>query len=201
MGARTSLLQRVWAVAALGSTLASLPQVAANAVTIHFSSIISGANQVPPTSSSAMGTATGTLSGDSGSFVFSYMINYSGLSGPVTKGHFHNAPIGSNGPGVHDLDSFEPSPIIENWRFDDAIDPLTDTLAQELINNNIYISFHTATFPKGEIRGQFIADPRSVPEPSFGLSLFGLGTWGIVSQLKNQKNKQKLADQDSRTKG
>ena len=61
MSKRTSLLQQFWAVAAFGTVFASLPQVVVNAATINFYDNLSGANEVPPNSSSGTGTATGTL--------------------------------------------------------------------------------------------------------------------------------------------
>ena len=129
-----------------------------------------------------------------------YKIDYSGLSSPITRSHFHDAPFGTSGAVVKDF-GVEPSPNIGTWRFDDANQPLTDALAQELLNGNIYASFHTVNFPSSEIRGQFIADRTSVPEkePSLGVYLLALGACGAVSQLKNQKNSQKLVNRDSPT--
>lgn len=146
---------------------------AANAASVPFTAILSGAQEVPPVATSANGTASGFLSGDFGSnnFVFQYAIAYAGLSTPIapigeTGGHLHNAPAGANGPIVHILDTTpfdytgtEEGFIIGTWSFDDAVNPLTEALAQALLNGDIYINLHTEEFNAGELRGQLSAIP------------------------------------------
>src|SRR5688572_9704019 len=64
----------------------------APAATVDFTATLNGANERPdPTASLATGTATGQLTGDAGLWVFTYHIEYSGLSGPATVGHIHDA--------------------------------------------------------------------------------------------------------------
>lgn len=171
----------------------------ANAASFSFTSTLNGAQENPPTITPATGTATGTLTGDPGSWVFSYVVNYSGLQGVIARpfAHIHVAPVGVNGPVVHDLDGATLPPIAGStfgtitgdWRFDDITRPLTDALAQQLIDGNTYFNLHTNLFATGEIRGQI----QRVPEPPIQLGLLALTTWGISWQLKRQKNKHKLA--------
>ncbi|MBE9004608.1 CHRD domain-containing protein [Fortiea sp. LEGE XX443] len=182
----------------IGAAIIALNPLAANAAGFSFTSTLNGAQENPPISTPATGTATGTLTGDPGSWVFSYVVNYSGLQGVIAApfAHIHVAPVGVNGPIVHDLDGANVPPIAGStsgtitgdWRFDDISRPLTDVLAQQLINGNTYFNIHTSLFPAGELRGQI----QSVPEPPTQLGLLALSAWGISWQFKRQKNKQKL---------
>ncbi|HYW22059.1 MAG TPA: CHRD domain-containing protein [Nodularia sp. (in: cyanobacteria)] len=185
----------------LGAAIALTP-LAADAAVFSFISTLNGDQEVPSISTPGVGTAIGTLSGNPGSWVFEYEVNYSNLQGVIAApyAHIHNAPAGQNGPVVHSLDNAEIPPIagsssgtiIGNWRFDDVSRPLTDVLAQQLLNGNAYFNIHTTTFPSGEIRGQILAAPVSVPEPTSMLGLLAFGALGAGWQLKNQKNKQKF---------
>jgi hypothetical protein len=167
-------MQRVWIPAiVLGAALS------AGAATVDFTSTLNGANERPtPTNSTATGTATGQLTGDTGAWVFTYHIEYSGLTGPATVGHIHDAinPGGQPfteqfGPPVHDLDSLT-SPIDGDWRFDDATLPLTDEFAGKLQAGALYVNIHSDQFPNGEIRGQLLAvnEPQP-PQPPSGIPL------------------------------
>src|SRR6185295_14929656 len=57
---------------------------------------LSGAAQVPPNSSSGSGTAAIKLDGD----ILSWVITYSGLTGPVTGAHFHGPAAANANAGV-----------------------------------------------------------------------------------------------------
>jgi hypothetical protein len=58
----------------------------------NFTAALSGANEVPPTASTATGSAVLTLSGDQ----LTYRINVTNLQNPVLA-HIHIAPVGANG--------------------------------------------------------------------------------------------------------
>lgn len=187
-------MKKIWTAAALSVTFAALPQLSAKAVVLNFTSNLSGAQEVPPTNTPATGTATSTLTGDPGSYVFNYTVNYSNLTSGVQMGHVHSpAPPGANAPVVHPLDNLvlgtTSGTINGDWRFDDPINPLTDTRAQQLINGLGYFNLHTTNFPSGEIRGQITA----VPEPSATLGLLLLGAAGVTARFQNQKTKKKVA--------
>jgi len=112
---------------------------------------------VPPTTTNARGTgsATGTDAG------IVYFNTFDGLIGdsfdsPPTGAHFHNAPIGVNGPIVKDLMSnIMGNNIVGAWKRTDVMMPLTNMFVSEAYIQNIYLDIHTAEFPNGEIRGQF----------------------------------------------
>jgi hypothetical protein len=184
----------------ISAGMIALTPLAANAASFSFTSTLNGAQEFPnPVNTTGLGTATGTLTGDPGSWVFSYEINYSGLLGTVSRpfAHIHNAPAGANGAVVHDLDGANLAPIAGSnagkitgdWRFNDPTRPLTDALAQELLNGKAYFNIHTTRFPGGEIRGQI----KAVPESPTQLGLLALAAWGICWQFKSRNHKQKLA--------
>jgi hypothetical protein len=159
-------------LAALAAAAVVMLPVSAAAITIDFTSSLDGASERPdPADSTATGTATGQLNGDPGLWVFTYHIEYDGLTGPATLGHIHDAVnpgglpfVDMFGPPVHDLDSLT-SPIDGDWTYLDAGQPLTDELADKLIAGQLYINIHTDSFPNGEIRGQLLAVDGQPPPP------------------------------------
>ncbi len=184
------------------AVISSLTPLAANAVTVPFTSILNGAQERPtPVNTPGIGTATGTLTGEPGSWVFNYLVNYSGLLGNIAApfAHIHNAPQGVNGPIIHDLDNATLPPIagstagtiIGDWRYDDATQPLTDAFAQQLQDGNLYFNLHTTFSRPGELRGQI----QSVPEPSQDFSTF-LAVTALAAglKLKNRKQQQTIAN-------
>lgn len=189
-------MRQFWTVAVLSAVLTSLPQ-AVNAAAISFTSTLNGTRENPPVNTPATGTGTGTLSGDPGSYVFTYEVSYFGLRGSVAPplAHIHLGPQGVNGPIIHDLDNASnfigttKGMITGDWRFDDPTNPLTDTFAQELLNGNLYFNIHSEFSRSGEIRDQI----KQVPEPSPGLGVVVLGALGAVAQLRNQRCRQKSA--------
>jgi hypothetical protein len=161
----------------------------ATAAPFSFSATLNGAQEVPPVASPGTGTGTGTLGGGPGTWVFTYSVTYSGLSGTIASpfAHIHQAPAGANGPVVHNLDGASQPPIAGStsgtingdWRFDDAAQPLTDTLAAALLAGNTYFNLHTTAFPPGEIRGQILR----VSEP--GTALLALG--GVLVLMRARR--------------
>jgi aldose sugar dehydrogenase len=115
---------------------------------------LTGAQEVPPTGSSATGTATVLLSPDEQSA--RVQLNFSGLSSAQTTAHIHGPAM----PGVT-------APVLfplPNGNFSDLFIALTPADVTNLKNGLLYINVHSSNFPNGEIRGQF---QTSSPASSF----------------------------------
>lgn len=123
---------------------------------IHFTATLDGMQEVPPVVTTATGTGSFTLSSDFTQL--KYVISYQGLSGTLTAGgHFHAAGAGRNGPIVKNIASGgDPASatIMGTWSSTDATQPLTPALVESLLTGRLYVNFHTATNPAGQIRGQ-----------------------------------------------
>ena len=76
-----------------------------------------------------------------------------GLSGPLTAGHFHDAESGVAG-GVVKTMAFANNAANGEWTSLDATQPLTDALLRDLVGGRLYVNVHTTANPGGEIRGQ-----------------------------------------------
>jgi hypothetical protein len=85
-----------------------------------------------------------------------------GLSGNLLQAHFHRAERGVAGPIVHPI-CVAPEPacpaatagtVAGVWRNVPA------ALMADLLAGRLYVNFHTALNPGGEIRGQVILAPR-----------------------------------------
>jgi hypothetical protein len=169
---RNLMRPRALAVFTVVIVTLSLSIAPAVAQTVNFTADLLGANERPtPADSTATGSATAELSGGPGLWVLTYNITYEGLSGPATVGHIHDAinPGGlpfteQFGAPVHDLDSLI-SPIVGDWSYLDAAQPLTDENADALIAGRMYINIHSDLFPNGEIRGQLLAVDEPPPPP------------------------------------
>lgn len=129
------------AVFALGAVALS---GAANAEKLK--ATLDGKAEVPPTASSATGTAD--LNYDAASKKLSWTVTYSGLSGPATAAHFHGpAEPGKNAGVAVPIPNAASSPVKGEAT-------LTDAQAADLLGGKYYINIHTAANPGGEIRGQ-----------------------------------------------
>ncbi len=129
------------AVFALGAVALS---GAANAEKLK--ATLDGKAEVPPSASSATGTAD--LNYDAASKKLSWTVTYSGLSGPATAAHFHGpAEPGKNAGVAVPIPNAASSPVKGEAT-------LTDAQAADLLGGKYYINIHTAANPGGEIRGQ-----------------------------------------------
>jgi hypothetical protein len=123
---------------------------AASSATLHFSTVLKGANEVPPHAVAGTGKVTATL--DTATKAFSYKVTYSGLTGPATMAHFHGpAAPGANAPPVVPVPmSSLANPMVGTATLDDG--QIADLKAGKW-----YFNIHTAANPGGEIRGQLPA--------------------------------------------
>jgi hypothetical protein len=117
----------------------------AKAETMTMKLNLNSASEVPPNDSAGKGTADVTY--DSASKLLKWKVTYSGLTGPATMAHFHApAEPGKNAGVVVPLK--DPSSGAEGSA------TLTDAQAADLLAGKMYINFHTAAHPGGEIRAQ-----------------------------------------------
>ncbi|MGZ8994333.1 MAG: CHRD domain-containing protein [Burkholderiaceae bacterium] len=107
---------------------------------------LTGAQEVPPVTTGGSGTVETTF--DKSTNVLTWTVTYSGLSGPVTAGHFHGpAPAGANAGVAVPFTGDLASPIRGKAT-------LTAAQAADLTAGRLYANLHTAKHPGGEIRGQ-----------------------------------------------
>ena len=135
-----TLISTLALAAAITAGLAAIP---ASAEMLAFKADLKAASEVPPTDSTATGTATVDV--DTATKELKWTIQYSGLTGDATAAHFHGpAAVGENaGPAV-DI----------SGKIESGSATLTDAQIADLQAGKLYINIHTAKFPDGEIRGQ-----------------------------------------------
>jgi CHRD domain/Secretion system C-terminal sorting domain len=109
-------------------------------------------NQLQPASGSdAMGGGLVTI--DRNQSTAHYMIAVDGLSGAVTAAHFHKAIKGENGGVVFPLANA--TGLYGYWS--QSTNPkFTVANSRSFRGDSIYVVFHTAANPNGEVRGQAI---------------------------------------------
>lgn len=110
----------------------------------QYDSSLSGAQEVPPTGSSATGTGTFTYN------LVTQLLTWNIAHNVVapTAAHIHSGAVGTNGPIQIGLDHTV-NPMVGSAT-------LTTVQQGMLVNQLLYVNIHTAAFPGGEIRGQII---------------------------------------------
>jgi CHRD domain len=145
-----------------------------------FTTVLGGANEVPPTGSGGSGTVSVTLLGN----LLTVNETYTGLSGSPTGAHIHCCgPIGVTEPVAIPFNGFPTttSGSFLNQTFDLTLAATytagfltssggTAALAEAAViaglnSGQTYANIHTANFPGGEIRGQ-LAAAAAAPEPT-----------------------------------
>lgn len=106
----------------------------------------SGAQEVPPTDSSATGNCSADLAGDA-STVF---VQCTHDVNNVTDIHLHAAPPGRDGPIVFDFPNTS--------TFSGNV-PLTPRMRADFAAGFLYVNVHSTLYETGEIRGNLIAGP------------------------------------------
>ena len=113
----------------------------------------SGAQEVPAVTSNGTATLTGSYNDNTN--VFSYTINWTGLSGNVAVAHFHGpAAAGTNAPPVIDL-TVTTNGTSGNITGTQNVDATNEGYLKA---GTLYFNLHTAIHPSGEIRGQVSAN-------------------------------------------
>jgi hypothetical protein len=124
---------------------------AATAASMTFSVPLTGAQQVPPVTTSGSGTAN--MAFDPATRTLTWSISYSGLSSAATMAHIH-------GPAPQGKDAG-----VQVWLSKKGVPPsspfsgkatLTAAQAKQLMAGDMYVNIHTKDHPSGEIRGQIV---------------------------------------------
>ncbi|MGI4857340.1 MAG: CHRD domain-containing protein [Janthinobacterium lividum] len=121
--------------------------LAASAKTVHFSSTLDTAQEVPPHTTDGTGMLKATY--NTVSKALDYNVSYDKLTGPATAAHFH----GPAAPGVNAKPVVPvPADALASPIKGHAV--LTAEQASDLMAGKWYFNVHTAANPGGEIRGQ-----------------------------------------------
>jgi uncharacterized protein (TIGR03382 family) len=128
-----------------------VPSIAEAAVTTY-AVVMTSQQEVPSAGTRSTSTATGstTLAFDNVTKTLTGTLTYAGLSGPAVESHIHAAPCGVSGAVDRSLGLDLGSPIALNV-------VLNSEEETALVTNNLYLDFHTAMYPDGEIRGQILS--------------------------------------------
>jgi hypothetical protein len=137
---------------------------------------INGANEVPPVATTLSGV--GKFAYDAASNYLYYDItihNPGGAGSPVTitAGHIHTGTVGTNGAALYTITASKTITTPDLHLSDGTF--ITDPEEVALLANGLYVNFHTAANPAGEIRGQINA------------ALVGDGWWNqaYIDELKS----------------
>ena len=124
--------------------------------------VLSGAQEAPAVATNATGLGVFNLSQHQEKLKFRVVVD--GLSGPITGAHFHIAAPGMNAPVALALGSFLTGNVLEGEISSQGANPLlTPALLTALVQGGVYINFHTAAYPGGEIRAQILPIRRVLP--------------------------------------
>ncbi|MEO6406633.1 MAG: CHRD domain-containing protein, partial [Ferruginibacter sp.] len=159
-----------------------------------FSHTYSGLNEVPPNSSTATGTVTGTFNTATNRII--YTVNFSGLSANASGAHFHSpAPPTGNAPVIVPFANF---PAATSGTYSGTA-VVTDLQETQFLSNLWYANIHDANFPGGEIRTQIVPLlPPTITCPSnivtandaglcFASKTFSAGSTGVLSPVVSYK--------------
>lgn len=117
---------------------------------------LNGAQEVPPTNSSAYGSGMASIDRHMLNLHFRMIVN--DLTGPLVGAHFHEASADSTGPVIFDLTPYfaasgTSDQAFNYWLSNAAFD---SQAAMKFESGRVYVNVHTAQFLSGEIRGQVI---------------------------------------------
>ena len=127
-----------------------------------FTATLSGAQEVPPNSSTAKGFGIVTLNDAETQIRFS--LTFSGLGSNQTASHIHGAsPAGANAPVLFNIGATGAT----GGTFTALTQTVTPAQVQQLKSGLWYFNVHSNLLPNGEIRGQIM------PAPPFIANLSG----------------------------
>lgn len=116
------------------------------------SSILVVESQFKATGSSNSATGTSSISLTPNKAALTISATASGLSGPASAAHVHRADMaGGDGPVVKNL-TLNGNTASGTWSLTDASQPFSPAHLEDLRAGRLYINFHTAANPNGELR-------------------------------------------------
>ncbi|HEU4522749.1 MAG TPA: CHRD domain-containing protein, partial [Thermoanaerobaculia bacterium] len=133
----------------------------------RFTFAANGAQEVPPTDSTATGDCLADLADDAGSVFVQCSHNVVG----ATTIHLHDAPPGVDGPVVFDF------PVTTPFSGDV---PLTPRLVADFAAGFLYVNIHSPDYDTGEIRGQLFGPAAPLPPP---VAIPALGEWALLLMM------------------
>jgi CHRD domain len=122
---------------------------------------MTGANEVPPTTSTATGQCTFTLSSDGKTLHFVLKVNN---FFNITASHIHLGAVGANGPVIVPLylgpaktglftGTLAEGDITASTLVGSLQGRTIGELVEDINNSQCYVNVHTTAYPGGEIRG------------------------------------------------
>ncbi|MEO6546598.1 MAG: CHRD domain-containing protein [Ferruginibacter sp.] len=162
---------------------------------VFFGNALTGAQQVPPNSSTARGTVIVKYNSETNFLELAG--DYQNLAAPATAAHIHG-PVGPAGTNANVLFTLTASGGVTGTLTGTAT--LTDPQEVELLSGNMYVNVHNTVFPGGEIRAQLLStamgasqyfsgkfDPdQSVPVPANPTSTATGTTKVLLDKITNQ---------------
>lgn len=127
---------------------------------------MNGQQEAPTPNLTTQGYGAGFVSVDRDQSNAHFAMVWGGLSGPATQAHFHTGLLRQAGPVVFNLPAFfnnAANPFEANgfW-VASAAQPFTLRRSQQFRKDSLYVNFHTAANPSGEIRGQVLRGARNL---------------------------------------
>ncbi|MFK4489256.1 CHRD domain-containing protein [Bradyrhizobium sp. USDA 336] len=119
----------------------------AGAEVVKLRAELKGSNEVPPNSSTGSGKAEASY--DTETKVLTYVVTFTGLTGPAIGAHFHGPGEAGKNAGIALPFKTAQSPI-------EGSATLTEAQAADLLGGKWYANIHTAANPGGELRGQMM---------------------------------------------
>jgi hypothetical protein len=158
----------------IAALLAGLASASAQG-TLQFTAALNGANEVPPTASTRIGSGNFALSGSA----LDYTVAISATT-DVPNDVTMNGPAlpGSTAPVLFDLGApffIAPNPPQFPWAVTGTINNLTSAQINDLLAGLWYVNVFSSpsSYPDGEIRGQLVPEPGTLSL----LLVFGAAFW------------------------
>jgi hypothetical protein len=125
---------------------------------VGFTVTLDASKEVPPNASTGRASGFAVLNAERNDLRYGF--TYFDLTGTLTAGgHFHTAPPGVSGAVVKSI-ALSGAPaaatVSGDWAASDLTQALTGALVDSILAGHVYVNFHTAANPTGEIRGQVL---------------------------------------------